>query len=132
MKKHKQKQYRQTHAQKARQNLRYRFVENVARGVRRMIATDIKKSKYEIYLGITCEQFKKYIKYLCDENNLFFSDHGCSGWHLDHIIPISSFSLCDIEFTEKEFTEKLKSVFHYTNYRPLGRVENMKKFTKIA
>ena len=132
MKNHKQNQYKRAHARRSRKNPRYVFMENVSRGIRRIISTKYKKSKYEIYLGITCNQFKNYIRVLCKENNLLFSEFGYNGWHLDHIKPLQSFKLLNSELTEKEFIEKLQAAFHYTNYQPLERIENMKKFTKIT
>jgi hypothetical protein len=45
------------------------------------------------------------------------------GWHIDHIIPIASFDLTDIE--------QQKRCFHYTNIQPLWAKDNYKKRDKI-
>ena len=44
-------------------------------------------------------------------------------WHIDHIIPLSSFNLLD----EKE----VKKAIHYSNLQPLWAIDNLKKGNRI-
>jgi hypothetical protein len=44
-------------------------------------------------------------------------------WHIDHIIPLSSFNLLE----EQQF----KIACHYTNLQPLWAKENLSKGNKI-
>ena len=52
-----------------------------------------------------------------------WDNHGMTGWHIDHIKPISSFDLSD--------PAQLKECFHYTNLQPLWAEENLSKGAKI-
>ena len=52
-----------------------------------------------------------------------WENHGRYGWHIDHIMPCSSFDLTD--------PEQQKKCFHYTNLQPLWAHENMSKGAKI-
>ena len=72
------------------------------------------------FLGITVGEFKSYMESKFKEG-MTWDNYGIDGWHLDHIIPISSAK------TEKD----LKELSHYTNLQPLWAEENMKKRDKI-
>jgi hypothetical protein len=48
-----------------------------------------------------------------------WENHSFKGWHLDHIKPISTFNLIDIE--------EQKKCFHYTNFRPLWYKDNLSR-----
>ena len=50
-----------------------------------------------------------------------FDNHGLYGWHIDHIIPLSSAK------TEEEIIK----LCHYTNLQPLWAEENLAKSNKI-
>jgi hypothetical protein len=52
-----------------------------------------------------------------------FADCKKAAWHVDHIIPCSSFDLTD--------SEQQKKCFHYTNLQPLWAIDNLKKSNKI-
>jgi len=57
------------------------------------------------------------------KEGMTWGNHGTRGWHIDHIIPCSSFDLTD--------PEQQKKCFHYTNLQPLWAKENMSKGAKI-
>lgn len=63
----------------------------------------------------------KYIESKFTEN-MSWDNYGYYGWHLDHIIPLSSAN------TKKEIYD----LYHYTNLQPLWGTENMKKGCKIV
>jgi hypothetical protein len=63
---------------------------------------------------------KKYIESKFKEG-MSWDNYGVYGWHLDHIIPLSS----------AKNEEELKSLCHYTNLQPLWAFDNLSKFNKI-
>ena len=73
-------------------------------------------------LGCTVEELKTYIENQF-EDGMTWENWAYDGWHLDHIIPCSSFDL-----TKKK---EQKKCFHYTNLQPLWAKDNMSKGSKL-
>ena len=72
------------------------------------------------YLGCSVEFLKNYIESQW-EGGMNWSNHGLYGWHIDHIIPIST----------AKTKEDIIKLCHYTNLRPLWAEENLSKGSKI-
>ena len=71
-------------------------------------------------IGCTVEELKRHLQSkfksgMTWENREF--------WHLDHIVPLSSFDLSS--------PEELKKACHYTNLQPLWAKDNLRKGDKI-
>ena len=79
----------------------------------------IDKSSIDI-LGCTINDFKTHI-----ENNfkdgMTWDNYSYYGWHIDHIIPLSS----------ANSDEELMKLCHFTNLQPLWYLENLKKSNKL-
>ena len=52
-----------------------------------------------------------------------WENYGVRGWHIDHIIPVSS--------VKSNNPEDYKSVLHYTNLQPLWAKDNLSKGNKV-
>lgn len=55
--------------------------------------------------------------------SMSWDNHGFYGWHIDHIIPLSSFDLTD--------REQLLQACHFTNLQPLWAVDNGRKGARV-
>jgi DNA-directed RNA polymerase subunit M/transcription elongation factor TFIIS len=73
-------------------------------------------------LGCSIPELKTYLESKF-QPGMTWDNWTTNGWHIDHIIPLSSFNLTD----KKDF---LKAC-HYTNLQPLWAYDNFKKGAKI-
>lgn len=100
---------------KLKQNVRHRinsYMKNV--GLR-------KSTKSFNTVGCSSDFLKTYIENLFIEN-MSWDNYGVNGWHIDHIIPLSSAK------TEGEIIK----LCHYTNLQPLWAKDNLQKGDKIS
>jgi hypothetical protein len=103
-----------------KQHLPTRIRENIKSRVNRAIRnykldTTIKE------LGCSVEELMRYLEARF-KPGMSWSNYGLFGWHIDHIVPISSFDLSD--------PEQLRQACHYTNLQPLWAKDNLKKSDK--
>jgi hypothetical protein len=79
-----------------------------------------KKSKTFDFVGCSPEFLKEHIeKQFKDGMN--WENYGRNGWHIDHIIPLSS----------AKNEEEIYKLCHYTNLQPLWANDNLSKGSKI-
>ena len=79
-----------------------------------------KKEKTFDLIGCSPLQLKEYLEKQF-WMGMTWENHGLFGWHIDHIIPISS----------AKNDEELKRLCHYTNLQPLWALDNIRKRDKI-
>jgi len=79
----------------------------------------IKNKTFEI-IGCTPEFLKEHLERQF-QDNMCWGNYGYCGWHIDHIIPLSSAK------TEEDFYK----LSHYTNLQPLWAKDNLSKGNKI-
>ena len=77
-------------------------------------------NKTFIIIGCIPEYLKEHIENQFTDG-MCWENYGLYGWHIDHIIPLSSAN------TEDE----IYKLCHYTNLQPLWAEENMKKSNKL-
>lgn len=109
---------RNKYMQKRRQSLDFKLVENYRRMLNKFYnISNIKKyEKSSNLIGCTPLEFQNY---LCKQFVDTMSHINYGEWEIDHIIPCSFFNLQD--------KIELKQCFHYTNLRPLWKLDNIKK-----
>ena len=71
-------------------------------------------------LGCSIDFLKQYISNKF-EKNMSWDNYGLYGWHIDHIIPLSS----------AKNKEELEKLCHYSNLQPLWAKDNLQKSNKI-
>ena len=71
-------------------------------------------------LGCTPLQLKEHLESKFT-GNMTWENYGFYGWHIDHIIPLSS----------AKDEDGLKKLCHYTNLQPLWCKDNLSKGSKI-
>jgi hypothetical protein len=105
----------------------FRLRQNISRRIGMAFrAAGRTKSKRSVdLLGCSVSFFRDYLrsKYLpgMTDNNY---GKGSVKWNIDHIIPLASFNLTDVEQASK--------AFHYTNCQPLWEPANQSKLSKLS
>lgn len=105
-----------------KENIEYKLACRIRSRFNKSIKGNFKSGSSIKDLGCTVKEFKSYIESLF-KPGMTWDNWSYSGWHLDHIIPLSLFNLTN--------REELLKACHYTNLQPLWAKENMKKRNKI-
>jgi hypothetical protein len=95
--------------------LKKNIVEKTVRYLRHKQSSGSKLSMFNS-IGCSPSQLREYIENRFTDG-MSWDNHGLYGWHLDHIIPISS----------AKTEEELYMLSHYTNLQPLWAEDNMIK-----
>lgn len=93
----------------------FRLISNLRSRTCKLLK-NTKSKKTEELLGCSIENFwihleKQFTEGMTREN------HGKFGWHIDHIIPLSS----------AKTQQEIEKLFHYTNCQPMWAKDNHKK-----
>ena len=86
------------------------------------IANNTKSGSAVKDLGCSIDFLKSHLESLFIPG-MTWENYGHKGWHIDHIVPISSFNLSD--------PEQLKQACRYTNLQPLWWFDNLSKGSKV-
>ncbi len=97
-------------------DLQYKLSMNLRRRINQALNKS-KKSKSTLkLLGCSLDDFKKHLESLWQEG-MSWDNYG--EWHIDHKIPCATFDLT--------LEENQTICFHYSNLRPLWRVDNLSR-----
>lgn len=102
-------------------NPHVRTIDSLRSRFRKFINKGQSKSVRKL-LGCSLDDFKRHLESKFTKK-MNWGNYG-SYWHIDHILPCSSFDHTD----EKQ----ISLCWHYTNMRPLEAVENMRKGNTIT
>jgi hypothetical protein len=100
----------------------YKAVCNLRRRICSIIRRNSKAETSKKLLGCDKDFLVQYLASKFIEG-MTWDNYGPKGWHIDHIIPCSSFDMSD--------PEQQKQCFHYTNLQPLWAEDNRKKSGKL-
>jgi hypothetical protein len=104
-------EYNQNHNIKLKNSFRSRINQYI---------TKKNKSSTLDFVGCDIDYLMKYLESKFTDG-MSWENYGLYGWHIDHIIPLSSAK------TEEEIYE----LYHYKNLQPLWAEDNLKKSNKI-
>ena len=84
-------------------------------------ALTLKKNGTLVYLGCSTDELRVHLesKFV---NGMSWENYGVRGWHVDHVIPLSS--ACSIE--------ELMPLLHYSNLQPLWWMDNLLKGGRVG
>ena len=99
-----------------------RVSENIRRRINHIVTSKqvSKKNKTINIIGCSFEYLFTYLEtQFVDGMN--WENYGLYGWHIDHIIPLSS----------AQTEEEVHKLCHYTNLQPLWAKDNLRKHNKM-
>lgn len=120
---HRRKSRRKASQQRKKtQDLQYKIRNNINTRIYLAIKNNFGKKSTDTTKLLGCD-IKFFMKYIESQfiDGMTWENYG--KWKLDYIMPCSRFDLTD----EKQ----QKECFHYTNYQPLWKSDNIKKSNKL-
>jgi hypothetical protein len=114
------KQY-QINKKKYNQDITYRIKHNLRERVKDYLK-ETKSVNHNTFTIVGCSptQLKEHLENMFSDG-MTWENYGFYGWHIDHIIPLSS----------AKDEDGLKKLCHYTNLQPLWCKDNLSKGSKI-
>jgi hypothetical protein len=103
--------------------LNQRVANNLRNRLNRAIKCNYKSGSAVGDLGCSIDQLKAYLESKF-QPGMTWDNYGRTGWHIDHIKPLSSFDLTN--------RDQFVLACHYTNLQPLWAKDNMSKSDNIS
>jgi hypothetical protein len=105
----------------------YKLTRIVSSGVLHCLNGEQKTSRSMEYIGMDVKELWQHLESQF-QPGMTRENHAIDGWHLDHIRPIASFKLQELE--GEGLQAAVRECWHYTNLQPLWAEDNMKKGAK--
>lgn len=96
----------------------YRVKQGLRARLSQALKGNIKAATTMQLVGCTIEELKAHLESLFSPG-MSWDNYGAQGWHIDHIMPCSSFDLLN--------PAQQAECFHYTNLQPLWAKDNLMK-----
>lgn len=122
--KQRSKTFRETYPEKRRPKTpTAKISANIRSKISHIVSGRYIKSTSEKYIGCSFEELKQHLE-IQFASDMSWNNYGMYGWHIDHIIPLSSFDL--------SIESNLYRAWHFTNLRPLWSTDNLRKGKKLV
>ena len=103
-------------------NVNFKITAVLRSRLRKVIKNNWKVGSAVALLGCTTDEFKAHIESKW-QPGMTWDNWSIDGWHIDHIVPLDSFDLQNIE--------ELQIACHYSNLQPLWSKDNCSKSNKV-
>jgi hypothetical protein len=111
---------KELHKERQSKDINYRLKRSLRSRLYNALKNNLKKSSAVKDIGCSLDYFKSHLESRF-KSGMSWDNYG--EWHIDHIVPISTFDL-------SKRSEQLKAC-HYTNLQPLWADENIKKSNRL-
>lgn len=120
---HNRKWYREYKSNRQKNDVNFKLISNIRTRLWYAIKDNYKSGSAVRDLDCTIPEFKSHIESLFQEG-MAWENWSLHGWHIDHIVPLSTFDLSN--------REELLKACHYTNLQPLWAKDNLSKSNKTS
>lgn len=104
-------------------DVNHRLAGNLRKRLGRAIRIGSKSGSAVRDLGCSIEELKRYLESRF-QPGMTWENWSLRGWHIDHVMPLSSFDLGD--------REQFLAAAHHTNLQPMWAIENIAKSGRVA
>jgi len=113
---------KETYIKLKKEDIGYKLISNLVQRTYEVLKAKgiFRELKHSELIGCNADELKEHLASKFIEN-MNFNNYGL--WELDHIKPIASFNLENID--------ELKECFNYKNIQPLWKEDNKKKSDKL-
>ena len=107
-------------AKRLKENVNVLLASRMRHRIHRALKNNFKASSMKEFIGCSMDELRLHLESRFNKD-MTWDNYG--EWHIDHVIPISSFDLSD--------PEQQRKCFHYSNLQPLWAMDNFVKSDKI-